>query len=540
MMKKYLCLFIFFIGFFFFFKDVQASKKITVKFNYSCDKCSGLKINGKSYEIKRTDGDVNAPIEIEMDSEVNFIMPKCIDTGDTGTLNDPIYGYQVYLKSSYSSDSTGIKYISSDLRQSGDYDSAAYGRLLLSPGDSFTIDEDMLKDDEMIKKYSVFGEYDTITFVGKSIRSMDEVSTWNLVYKGCSSLSENSVQKYNSNTRKALSVEHCSDDDFLGWYAHYSNDKSFSSAITLDYCPDDKLHSSENGVYCDNIGRKLLKDGDTFYEPFDNGITVTLTKVTKDSGDKFNIEYKNCTNFSGQQSVSNIISGYPVSINECSDSYFDGWLVSDDVYVCKGNNCNKLTAGSMLSSNYCNESGVFLYYTVGKTLTLTASKRIDTCSDVTNSNSCKVDGCAWNDEHSFCSPNGLSYLKCGDSYDIPEIVPKLTSYAVTLLKTVAPIILIVVSIIQLIKGIVASKEDEIKKAQGSLIKKVIIAALIFFVVTIVQFIMLRVTSDDTEKGNLSSCLSCFLNGVDRCESIYYKDGYGSCYYVESGSKFDCE
>lgn len=155
---------------------------------------------------------------------------------------------------------------------------------------------------------------------------------------------------------------------------------------------------------------------------------------------------------------------------------------------------------------------------------------------------CSVKGCSWNDEHNFCSPDGLTYLACGDTKDIPEMVPVITSFVVTLLKTATPIILIVMSVISMIKAITAGKEDEIKKAKSSFIKRLIYGALVFFVVTIVQFVMLKVASDKTEHDSLSNCLSCFLNGSSDCGGLYYKDGYGYCYWASDtpGTKmFKC-
>lgn len=157
-----------------------------------------------------------------------------------------------------------------------------------------------------------------------------------------------------------------------------------------------------------------------------------------------------------------------------------------------------------------------------------------------NQNECVANNCAYNKDYKFCSANGLAYLKCGDSYDIPEIVPRLTSVAVTLLKTAVPLILIIVSIIQLVKSITANKEDDMKKAQSALIKKIIIAVIAYFVITIVQFVMLKVASDDTEKSNVTSCLSCFLNGTDKCGNMYYKDGYGYCYSTENDKMVLCD
>ena len=63
-------------------------------------------------------------------------------------------------------------------------------------------------------------------------------------------------------------------------------------------------------------------------------------------------------------------------------------------------------------------------------------------------------GCAWNSEYEFCSVTGLVYLYCGTgdevAYDIPKILPKLTSYLILSLKTVTPTILIVIGMLQII------------------------------------------------------------------------------------------
>lgn len=165
------------------------------------------------------------------------------------------------------------------------------------------------------------------------------------------------------------------------------------------------------------------------------------------------------------------------------------------------------------------------------------------CAGFYTENACKAGvgkdnnrfGCAWNEKYEFCSVNGLVYLSCGntdnktDAHDIPVMVPRLTSYGVTILKTVTPVILIIISMFQLIKAIASQNEDEMKKAKSSLIKKLIISVLIFFVTTIVQFIIKQV-ADDTELGSSSQCLSCFVNN-DCNGAMYFVDGYGYCYYL---------
>lgn len=65
----------------------------------------------------------------------------------------------------------------------------------------------------------------------------------------------------------------------------------------------------------------------------------------------------------------------------------------------------------------------------------------------------------------------------------------LAANFVHLLQWVIPIALILFGMIDLGKAVIAGKEDEMKKAQGTLIKRFIYAVLIFFVITLVGFIM---------------------------------------------------
>lgn len=153
--------------------------------------------------------------------------------------------------------------------------------------------------------------------------------------------------------------------------------------------------------------------------------------------------------------------------------------------------------------------------------------------------------CVWNENENapnggYCNVDNLLYVSCGDARDIPYQVPGIISMIVNLLKIATPIILIFVSIITLLKALAASKEDEIKKAQSSLIKKIIAAAMVFFVVSIVQFVVSKVASA-SEKRGFSKCLSCFLN--NSCESTtYYKtvvQGIDYCTPLTTGETYKC-
>lgn len=137
------------------------------------------------------------------------------------------------------------------------------------------------------------------------------------------------------------------------------------------------------------------------------------------------------------------------------------------------------------------------------------------------------------DTDGYCNVDKLVYVKCGDSFDIPHEAPKIISFVVYLLKIGTPIILIFFSIIPLVKALANSKEDELKKAQKVLIKKIIAAALVFFIISIVQFVIMKV-ADSSETDNISDCFDCFLN--NNCESTaYYKTNVGGTYLCKDFS-----
>ena len=74
---------------------------------------------------------------------------------------------------------------------------------------------------------------------------------------------------------------------------------------------------------------------------------------------------------------------------------------------------------------------------------------------------------------------------------------------VNLIQWGIPIILILFGMIDLGKAVMAGKEDEMKKAQGTLIKRFIYAVAVFLVVFLVQLVMNIVSesgADDSEQA----------------------------------------
>ncbi len=83
--------------------------------------------------------------------------------------------------------------------------------------------------------------------------------------------------------------------------------------------------------------------------------------------------------------------------------------------------------------------------------------------------------------------NMLNFL-AGCNADL-LVIFKLLANVINLIKIFVPILLILFGTLDLAKAVIAGKEDEMKKAQGTLIKRVIYAVAVFLVVTLVQFVM---------------------------------------------------
>ena len=95
-------------------------------------------------------------------------------------------------------------------------------------------------------------------------------------------------------------------------------------------------------------------------------------------------------------------------------------------------------------------------------------------------------------------------------------IPGIVSLIVTILKVAVPVLLVIFGSIDLIKALVAGKEDEIKKAQSIFIRRLITGVLVFFVVAIVQLVFnLATHGDDKAKSDsIWKCANCFIN--DKC------------------------
>ena len=83
-----------------------------------------------------------------------------------------------------------------------------------------------------------------------------------------------------------------------------------------------------------------------------------------------------------------------------------------------------------------------------------------------------------------------------------------------ILKILIPIILIVFGTIDFAKAVVSSKDDEIKKSAKTLVMRTIAGVIIFFIPTLLDFIVGLIGGDDLYNGTFATCTHCMLEPTD--------------------------
>ena len=90
-----------------------------------------------------------------------------------------------------------------------------------------------------------------------------------------------------------------------------------------------------------------------------------------------------------------------------------------------------------------------------------------------------------------------------------------------IVKIVVPIILIVLGSIDMGKAVISNKDDEIKKSAGVLLKRVVLGVLIFFIPTILSFVVELIGGEDIyneQNGTFGKCTACMFN-PSKCRTL---------------------
>lgn len=101
----------------------------------------------------------------------------------------------------------------------------------------------------------------------------------------------------------------------------------------------------------------------------------------------------------------------------------------------------------------------------------------------------------------------------GSNVKIDTKFTTITSTVILIIQIAVPVILVIFGMMDLMKGIMAQKEDEIKKGQQTFVKRLLAAAIVFFVVAIVKLVFTFVADD--KGGNMLDCANCFINGTKK-------------------------
>ncbi len=108
--------------------------------------------------------------------------------------------------------------------------------------------------------------------------------------------------------------------------------------------------------------------------------------------------------------------------------------------------------------------------------------------------------------------NVLATTSCGGGeIEFDTVLPTSISTIINIMKVVIPIMVVFFGLLDLGKAVMSQKEDDIKKNQGLLIKRLVIAVLVFFVVSLVQFVVSLVGGDKSENNKFWGCFDCFVN-----------------------------
>lgn len=106
----------------------------------------------------------------------------------------------------------------------------------------------------------------------------------------------------------------------------------------------------------------------------------------------------------------------------------------------------------------------------------------------------------------------LYNVSCGGgklSFD--SVLPTSVSTIINIMKVVIPILVVFFGLLDLGKAVMSQKEDDIKKNQGLLVKRLIVAVLVFFVVSLVQFLVSLVGGTKSDVNPFWDCFDCFVN-----------------------------
>ena len=261
-------------------------------------------------------------------------------------------------------------------------------------------------------------------------------------------------------------------------------------------------YNYSEGGYSYTFNVNILDSGVSFGF---NGITAKYKKIQND-GDKLKVENSSSTAVIKLSKNDFVSSDGNVDCSKVRSLYIDANVTTNsewEIYnISKG-------SGSSISSSVIKEYPSDYFYSRNVSFSLANSDSNDNEGGFTQGGSATEGSGVGRDE-----------VLAGD-WDVASFcngpvqgVFTTIGWVFFILKIVVPIILIVMGSIDLAKAVAASKDDEIKKAVGSLVKRAVLGVLIFFIPTILSFVVELIGGDDIydeNSGTFGRCTYCMLN-----------------------------
>ncbi len=97
---------------------------------------------------------------------------------------------------------------------------------------------------------------------------------------------------------------------------------------------------------------------------------------------------------------------------------------------------------------------------------------------------------------------------------------QLVGYVILVIKIVVPIIIIFLGIIDLAKAVISSDDKAISKSAMSMVKKMAVAIVIFFIPTLVDFCFSFIGGFSSVRGDYLKCSGCLTHPNDKCDTSY--------------------
>lgn len=106
-----------------------------------------------------------------------------------------------------------------------------------------------------------------------------------------------------------------------------------------------------------------------------------------------------------------------------------------------------------------------------------------------------------------------TYVTCGKIKQLPFKFIELTNMGINIIQVAVPVVLILMGGMDFIKATSSQNDDEIKKAQNMFIKRLLIGAIVYFVIVIVKLLISIVGNSDSIWG----CVECFVSNPGNCK-----------------------